>query len=325
VSLFILWTIEVVPDKKKTYKTSTINNISPMLLLTKTHPMTSFRVCETMLPWVKFTPQNECGKQWKHREDLKCQQKAEFGRFQRLPVTRSRGNTRQAWMQCKGKKSKETVWLVNTHAWWKLSMEEEEGVGERKRKMRRSGRRNGESIIMQRERGVYLRNWKEGNWSACRVKAIIIFMTKGRMYQKWKKKKKNLGSEQVLQIGIRFLFLLSALKRRPWQWNARPNTEKKNIRDKGRSAQKENNIIVLYPFLMFRTYSSTRLEVNNKVVWYQLEEWQYFLWGGKIYVLRISFMVPGYEDILLLTGKNKLFGIWTYFSNLFLNVILISS
>lgn len=31
-------------------------------------------------------------------------------------------------------------------------MEEEEGVGERKRKMRRSGRRNGESIIMQRER-----------------------------------------------------------------------------------------------------------------------------------------------------------------------------
>lgn len=76
---------------------------------------------------------------------------------------------------------------------------------------------------------------------------------------------------------------------------------------------------------MFRTYSSTRLEVNNKVVWYQLEEWQYFLWGGKIYVLRISFMVPGYEDILLLTGKNKLFGIWTYFSNLFLNVILISS
>ena len=32
-------------------------------------------------------------------------------------------------MQCKGKKSKETVWLVNTHAWWKLSMEEEEGVG----------------------------------------------------------------------------------------------------------------------------------------------------------------------------------------------------
>ena len=84
---------------------------------------------------------------------------------------------------------------------------EEEGVGERKRK-RRSRRRNGDSI-MQRERCLRLCLCAELKGRGLKLKKLEECGSNGIIHDQGKNVSEmgKLGSEQVLQIGIRFLFL----------------------------------------------------------------------------------------------------------------------